>query len=95
MPCICDILSSVSEGIAAREIRKMFKIEIQADDGRELKVSRDNFIYYRDAEGRDSYWEWEHIRGKAKQFDPIFEEAKMLIEKVESRLPDLPMTGLR
>lgn len=73
----------------------MFKIEIQADDGRELKMSKDNFIYFRGADGKDTYWEWEHIAGKAAAFDPIFKQAKALIDKAEEHLPDLPMTGLR
>lgn len=73
----------------------MFKIEINADDGRELKMSKDNFIYYRDAEGNDSFWEWEHIAGKAEEFDPLFTQARALIDQAESCLPDIPMPGLR
>jgi hypothetical protein len=74
---------------------RMFKIEIQAEDRRELKMSRDNFIYYKDADGKDSYWEWKHIAGKAAAFDPIFNRAADLVDTVAERLPDLPMTGLR
>ena len=35
----------------------MFKIKIKADDGRELKASRDNIIYYKGADGEDCFWE--------------------------------------
>lgn len=73
----------------------MFKIEIQTDDGRTLKLSKDLFIYYQDADGKDTYWEWEHIRGRAAQFDPIFAQARALVDKTEERLPDLPTSGLR
>lgn len=33
----------------------MFKIEILADDGRELKMIRDSFICLRAADGKDTY----------------------------------------
>jgi hypothetical protein len=73
----------------------MFKIEIYADDGRELKMSRGSFIYYKDADGKDTYWEWEHIAGIAEKFDAIFEEASVLVNKTAERLPNLPMPGGR
>ena len=41
----------------------MFKIKIKADDGRELKASRDNIIYYKGADGEDCFWELERIAG--------------------------------
>ena len=73
----------------------MFKIEIRAEDGRELKMTKDNFIYYKFADGTDTFWEWEHIAGKADVFDPLFTQARRLVEEAEKRLPDLPMSGLR
>ena len=73
----------------------MFKIEIKADDGRVLKMSKNNFIYYRDTEGNDTFWEWEHIVGKAAKFEPLFSQARKLIDQAEKQLPDLPMPGLR
>jgi hypothetical protein len=33
----------------------MFKIEIRAEDGRELKMTKDNFIYYKFADGTDTF----------------------------------------
>jgi hypothetical protein len=73
----------------------MFRVEIQTDDGRELKISKNSFVYYRGADGKNTYWEWEHIAGKAQEFDPLFDQARSLIDKAEEHLPDLPMTGLR
>ena len=73
----------------------MFTIEIQDEAGRTLKMSRDNFIYYKGADGKDSFWEWEHLAAKSESFDPIFAQAKELIDKAEKRLPNLPMSGLR
>ncbi|MGA6925522.1 MAG: hypothetical protein WBY88_07565 [Desulfosarcina sp.] len=73
----------------------MFKIEIQSDDGRELKISRDNFVYFKAADGRDTFWEWEHIRAKSEAFDPLFDQASKLIDEAEAHLPDWPMSGLR
>lgn len=73
----------------------MFKIEIQTDDGRELKMNKDNFIYYKDSDGNDSYWEWEHIAGNAAVFDPLFAKAEELMGEAEKKLPDLPMSGVR
>lgn len=72
----------------------MFKIEIQVDDGRELKVSQGGFIYYKGADGKDTYWEWEHLAADEK-FEAIFAGARALVDKAEERLPNLPMTGLR
>lgn len=73
----------------------MFKIEIKADDGRELKMSKGSFIYFKAADGKDTYWEWEHIRGREEEFGPVFEKARALVDKAQKLLPDLPMTGLR
>ncbi|MGB5984093.1 MAG: hypothetical protein WBG37_02230 [Desulfobacterales bacterium] len=73
----------------------MFKIEIAADDGRQLKISKENFLYFMNAEGTDSYWEWEHIRGRAADLEPLFEQARELLASAEKRLPDLPMPGGR
>ena len=73
----------------------MFNIEIKADDGRELKIAKDNFIYFKYADGTDTFWEWEHIRGRAEDFLFLFNQAKRMIEETEKRLPDQPMSGLR
>lgn len=73
----------------------MIKIEIQRADGRELKVSRENFIYFKGADGRDTFWEWEHIGGKGEVFDPLFEKAARLLDEAEANLPDWPMSGRR
>lgn len=73
----------------------MFKIEIQADDGRELKMTRDNFIYFKFADGTDTFWEWEHVAGRADDFDALFAKARQLVDAAEKRLPDMPMSGLR
>lgn len=73
----------------------MFKIEIHAEDGRELRMSKGHFIYFKDAEGTESYWEWEHIAGIAAEFDPIFGKASKLIDEAAEHLPDLPMRALR
>ena len=53
----------------------MSKIEIKADDGRVLKISDNNFIYYRDTDGNDIFWEWEHVSGKAEEFKRLFAQA--------------------
>ena len=47
------------------------------------------------ADGKDTFWEWEHIAAKAEAFDPIFAQAKTLIDKAEQSLPNLAMPGLR
>jgi len=73
----------------------MFKIEIKANDGLELKMSKNHFICYRNAGGRDSFWEWEHIAGKAEEFDPLFTPPRTLSDQAEKYLPDIPMPGLR
>ncbi len=44
----------------------MFKIEITDEDGRQLQVSKRNFLYFKKADGTERYWEWEHIRGVPK-----------------------------
>lgn len=73
----------------------MFKIEIKDENGRELKMAKDNYIYYRGADGKDSFWEWEHIVLKEAAFDPLFAQARKLIDEAEKQLPDWPMSGLR
>ena len=73
----------------------MFKIEIKDEAGRELKTAKDNYIYYKGTDGKDTFWEWEHIKQRGKAFDPLFTQARTLIDAAEKNLPDWPMSGLR
>lgn len=73
----------------------MFKIEIESDDGRKLDISKDNYIYFKDSAGEETYWEWEHLHGKAQDFNPIFAEARSFLDRFADLLPDLPMTAIR
>ncbi len=73
----------------------MFKIEIKTDDGRELKISKENFIYFKFADGTDTFWEWEHVAGRTEDFDPLFSQAQRLIDEAQARLPDIPMSAWR
>jgi hypothetical protein len=96
--CTFSVNIRVRDRKTEKRIQKeadMFKIEIQADDGRELKMSKGSFIYFKDAGGNDSYWEWEHIAGIAAEFDPLFARAVDLVDEAQKTLPDLPMSGVR
>jgi hypothetical protein len=73
----------------------MFKIEIHLDDGRELKMSKGDFIYYKDTDGIDTYWEWEKIAPTQEKFDALFKEAADIVDRAVRRLPDIPMPGNR
>ena len=73
----------------------MFKIEIHAPDGRELKMSQGDFIYYKDAQGTDTYWEWEKIVPIEDKFEDLFNDADKLVDQAAERLPNIPMPGTR
>ena len=73
----------------------MFKIEIHAADGRELQMSQGDFIYYKDADGVDTFWEWEKIVPIEDRFLALFQEADKLVDKAAERLPNIPMPGKR
>lgn len=73
----------------------MFKIEIHATDGRELKISQGDFIYYKDADGIDTFWEWEKITPIEGKFEALIEDADNLVDKAAEHLPNIPMPGTR
>jgi hypothetical protein len=73
----------------------MYKIEIHAADGRELKMSKGSYVYYKPAEGQDTFWEWEKLTAIEEKFDALFEEADNLLDKAAERLPNIPMPGTR
>lgn len=73
----------------------MFKIQIHADDGRELKMSKGSYVYYKPADGHDTFWEWEKLEAIEEKFDALFEEADRFLEKAARRLPNTPMPGTR
>lgn len=73
----------------------MIKIEIHAEDGSEVKVSKGNFVYYKEPSGKDHYWEWSHFSGRDTDFEQIFEAARGLAASVRDILPEIPMSAMR
>ena len=73
----------------------MFKIEIHTEDGRELKMSKGDFIYFKDVDGIDTFWEWEKITPLKEKFERLFEDADRLVDNAAERLPNIPMPGTR
>jgi hypothetical protein len=73
----------------------MFKIEIRSDDGREAQISPGNFLYYREENGKEHFFEWNHFTGRDQEFIRIFETARTILESIESMLPDLPPSAIR
>jgi hypothetical protein len=73
----------------------MFKIIIEDDHGRKLEMSKGSYIYFKDADGDDAYWEWEHLAGNTEKFDQIFSEAGSMLDRTAELLPNLPMSALR
>ena len=73
----------------------MFKVEIEAEDGRTLRVSKGAFLFFRDISGKETYYEWEHLKGREKELDPVFDQAGRMLEEIEAFLPSEPYPPLR
>ena len=73
----------------------MFKIIIESDDGRRLDMSKESYISFRNSDGKETYWEWEHLEGNTDKYEQIFTAARAMLDRIPDLLPDIPMTGYR
>ncbi|MFO7965873.1 MAG: hypothetical protein R6U50_18245 [Desulfobacterales bacterium] len=73
----------------------MAKIEIKCDDGREIQISRGNYVFYKEADGKEHFWEWSHFSGREKDFDRVEETAAGMVRSIEAILPDIPLSAVR
>jgi len=67
---------------------------IKTEDGRELQITRNNFIFLRDKEGEVN-WEWQYIDVIHPQIEDILKRSEKLVDEVKSLLPDKPMGRLK
>lgn len=70
------------------------KIEIETEDGRKIEVRVGSHFYLRKADGRDAYWDWEHFGARSDEFEPVFQDARELLERLERLLPDLSTAAM-
>ena len=64
----------------------MFKIEIISDDGREAQISPGKFLYYKEENGKEHFFDWNHFTGRDQEFIRIFETTRTILESIESML---------
>jgi len=64
----------------------MFKIEIRSDDGREAQISPGKFLYYKEENGKEHFFDWNHFTGRDQEFIRIFETTRTILESIESML---------
>jgi len=73
----------------------MFKIEIETEDGKTLRTSRGEYLFFRTADGKETYYEWEHLAGRGDELAAVFESAGRIVGMVEDFLPEEPYPPLR
>lgn len=65
------------------------KIEIEHDDGSKMELKRGSHVYYRTAEGREGFWDWQHFNTRTAEFNPLFEDAKKIFDRFTALIPDI------
>lgn len=71
------------------------KIQIESDDGQKLDVDWGTYLFYRDPEGRETFYEWEHLTGNEAELEPVFSDADRIMKQIVSFLPRKPLSALR
>jgi hypothetical protein len=79
-----------------RRIFKMAKLIYHADDGREIHISGEDFIYLKTSEGEERNWEWQYIPAIYEDVNQILEDADKMYDRVKRLLPeDMEMGKLK
>ena len=73
----------------------MLYFEIRSESGREIQFSRDNYIYLKEPDKHEHFWQWNQFDGREKEITRICEKARELAVEVEALLPDQPMSAVR
>ena len=70
------------------------KIQIESDPGK-IDIEWGKHLFHRDREGRETFYEWEHLEGNEEALSPVFSEAEKILKRVEDFLPRKPLSALR
>jgi len=71
------------------------KIQIESDGREKIDIAWGQYLFYRDPDGKDSYYEWEHLTGNEGDLEPVFANAEKILKQVRDFLPGKPLSGLR
>lgn len=67
---------------------------IRTRDGREVQITRGNFIFLKDEEGEVN-WEWQYIDKIHSEVEKILDRSEQMVDEVKRLLPDTPMGRLK
>ena len=67
---------------------------IRTRDGREVQITRGNFIFLKDEEGEVN-WEWQYIDKIHSEVENILDRSEQMVDEVKKLLPDKPMGRLK
>ena len=72
----------------------MPNLVVRTKDGRELQITRNDFIYLKDKEGEVN-WEWQYIDIIHPQIEDLLNRSEQFVDEVKKLLPDKPMGRLK
>lgn len=71
------------------------KIQIESDEGVKIDIDWGKYLFHRDREGQETFYEWEHLTGNEAELKPIFAHAEKMIKQIQDFLPRKPLSALR
>lgn len=72
----------------------MADLIVRDDEGREIQISKGEFIFLKDSEGEVN-WDWQYIDEIQPQIETMLKESATYIDQVKELLPDIPMGRLK
>ncbi len=72
----------------------MADLIVRDEEGREIQISKGEFIFLKDSEGEVN-WDWQYIDEIQSQIETMLKEAANYIDQVKELLPDIPMGRLK
>lgn len=72
----------------------MADLIVRDEEGREIQISKGEFIFLKDSEGEVN-WDWQYIDEIQSQIETMLKEAAKYIDQVKELLPDIPMGRLK
>ena len=65
----------------------MRKITIETQAGVEFEVSPGSHVFYKEENGRETYWDWQELHGKQDEVGKLYDESIRMLEKIKSIVP--------
>ena len=65
----------------------MKKITIETQAGVEFEISPGNHVFYKESNGRETYWDWQELHGIQEKIGELYDESIRTLDRIKSIVP--------